>query len=406
MLRSIIVASAYFYFHYRYFALVSAALQRPHMPGVQLAGTFLLNYASFVVSSILEWNLLLNWSLFFLLLLGETIFYCKSGWRTALFCSLSGILHGLIVNIFCRCVVSIVTAQPLRMFDNNVSSDENLKVIPVFLGFVLGGAVLHWMASPNIMKELRILIEHPAHLPFQLELMGGIFAYLFLNLLLYQTSGNDILRKLWGIKSCLFGLSGFYLGLRYALKMCHLSDYRAKNRAIQREVIQKEQAEARLRTIAYRDMLTGVYNRQYGLKQLEELLLQRTPFALCYLDLDDLKGINDRYGHIEGDRYLTAAAQELARACREDRDLLARYGGDEFLLLLSGAGAPVAEERLHQVNRRLRELHGSGAYPYPMSLSFGVVESRNGEDMQTLLSLADEAMYRMKRERAVEKQGE
>lgn len=147
--------------------------------------------------------------------------------------------------------------------------------------------------------------------------------------------------------------------------MCRLSDFPAKNRAIQRELIQKEQAEARLRTTAYRDMRTGVYNRQYALKRLEELLLQRATFALCDLDLDDRKGINDRYRHIEGDRCLTAAAQGLMRACRKNRDLLARYGGDEFLLRLSGASASVAEERIHQVNQRLRELHCSGICPCP-----------------------------------------
>lgn len=401
MMMNLIVAAAYFYFHYRYFALVSVTLQRPHLGRLLVAGTFLLNYALFYLCSILELNLILNWALFFLCLLGESVLYCKNRWRTSLFFSLCGILYGLCINVFCRCVVAIVIDQPLSTFDNNISSIENLKFVPVFLGFLLGGAALHLMAQPKSLQRLRILIEHPEHLAFQLELMGAMFLYLFLNLLLYQSQGEGVLLKLWGIKSCIFSLAGFFLGLRYSLKMCRLSDYREQNRRIQRELARSEQKEAVLRTIAYRDALTGAYNRQYAMEHLQNLLQQHVKFTLCFLDLDDLKEVNDRYGHAAGDRYLTTAAQELARACREDCDLLARYGGDEFLLLFPGADASVVEGRIQQVNQRLQALCG-GDYPFPMSLCFGVVESGGGEDAEALLAAADEGMYRRKREKAAQ----
>lgn len=399
MFQNAIIAGAYFYFHYRYIALVSTTLQRPYMAKVHVAGTFLLNYALFIACSILELNLLLNWGLFFLFLLGETVVYCKSGWRTALFFSLTGILYGLSINIFCRCVVAIATGEPLHAFDNNISSVGNLKPAPIFLGFLLGGLVLHLMARAKPVQQLRTLIGHPEHLAFQLELMGGMFLYLFLNLLLYQSRGNGILLKLWGIKSCVFSLAGFYLGLRYSLKMCRLSDYREQNRAIQRELIQREQTEARLRTVAYQDALTGAFNRQYACQRLEELLRQGTRFTLCFLDLDDLKGVNDRFGHAEGDHYLITAARELAGICREGSDLLARYGGDEFLLLFPGAAAAVVEERLGQVDQRLRKMGGSQEFPFSMSISYGAVESSDGADANALLAAADEAMYRRKRAR-------
>lgn len=394
ILENLIVALAYFYFHYRYFALVAATLQRPNMAGGLVVGTFFLNYALFFVCSMLELNLMFNWALFFLFFLGETVRYCKSGWRTALFLSLSGILYGLTVNIFCRCVAAMVTGLPLTTFDNNVNSVGNLKFVPVFLGFLLGGALLHLMARPQSIPQLRTLIGHPEHLAFQLELMIGMFLYLFLNLLLYQCQGDGLLLKLWGIKSCVFSLVGFYLGLRYSLKMCRLSDYREQNRIIQRELAQSEQKEAHLRDLVYRDALTGAYNRQYALEYLETLVRQSGQFTLCFLDLDNLKGVNDRWGHGGGDRYLTVVARELKRACREDRDLLARYGGDEFLLLCPGAGAAVVEERIRQVNVQLREL----AQDFPMSVSCGVVESK-GETAEVLLAAADEAMYRQKRAR-------
>lgn len=399
-LISLIAAAAYYYFNWRYFKLVSVMLAAPRMKKLPVLGAFLLNYGLFYVCSILEFNLLVNWALFFVLLLVETLLCCKGKWRIALFVSMNGILHGLTVNIFCRCVVSIVTAQPLSAFDNTVNS---LKALPVFLGFLLGGIVFHLMIRPKAQARLQILIDHPSHLAFQLELMGGMFVYLFLNLLLYQSPGNQLLLKLWGIKSCVFSLMGTYLGMRYSLQMCRLSDYRERNRVLRQELVQKEREEQALRSTAYRDPLTGVYNRPYILEQLNALLLRRAPFTLCFLDLDDLKGVNDRCGHNEGDRYLVSVATELELACRKGTDLLARYGGDEFMLLFPEASVAVVEERIRRVDQRLVEKSRGESALFPMSISFGAVDGGLTEEAQTLISAADEKMYRQKQAKRVQK---
>lgn len=406
MFKNLIVAAAYAYFHYRYFALVTHILQQPRMRKRHIAGAFFLNYLLFYACSILELNLILNWALFFLLLLLETLPYCQNSWRNALFFSLSGILYGLSINIFCRCVVAIVIDQPLIAFDNNISSVGNYKSIPIALGFLLGGAALHTMTLPKSVQQLRAFIAHPAHLSFQLELMCGMFLYLFLNLLLYESRDGGVLLKLWGIKSCVFSIAGFYLGLRYSLKMCRLSDYREQNSLIQWELAQSEQKEAHLRTLAYRDVLTESYNRQYALDRLAAMLSQHVRFTLCFLDLDGLKEVNDCHGHVQGDRYLVAAAKALSRACREDHDLLARYGGDEFLLLFPDAGADTVEKRIRQVDQTLRDMSHSEAFPFSMSLSFGTEESTGYDDAAALLAAADEKMYRRKREKASQQQGQ
>lgn len=392
MLMSILVAAAYFYFNGCYFRLAAAVLEYPRVRKLFAAGAFVLNYVLFYVCSILEWNLIINWGLFFISLFAETLVYCKGWWGTALFLSLDGILHGLTVNIFCRGVVSVVLAEPLAAFDNHIHS---LKAVPVFLGFLLGGLVFQQMLRPKAINWLRTLIRHTAHLAFQLELMGGMFFYLFLNLLLYQSHGNSVLLKLWGIKSCIFSLVGSYLGLRYSLKMCSLSDYRKQNRALRQMLVQQAQQAQELRSTAYRDTLTGVYNRPFILAQLDSLLRQKAQFVLCFLDVDDLKGVNDRYGHSEGDRYLLRVAGEVQQACRSDRDLLARYGGDEFLLLVVDADSADVEKRIRQADRRLREMGSSITYPYPMSVSYGVVDG-GLQDAQALISAADEKMYQRK----------
>ena len=397
-------AAAYFYFNWRYFALASAVLQQPRMSKRLVLTSFFLNYTLFFVCSMLEWTLMVNWGLFFLFQLAETMVSHRDGWRVSLFLSLNGILYGLTVNIFCRCTVAIAMSQPLSAFDNHTMTYGNLKALPVCLGFVLGGAILHMLSLPKPLKKLRTLIAHPKHLDFQLELLAGMFLYLFLNLLLYQSRANNVFLKLWGIKSAIFSMVGAYLGLRYALKMCELSDYREQNRTIRQKLVQSEREEARLSTAAYRDMLTEMYNRQYALDQLERFLQRQVRFTLCFLDLDDLKGVNDRYGHMEGDRYLAIVAHELMRVCRQDWDIPARYGGDEFLILFPGADVPTVEGRLREVQKRLFELSHSSAVPFPMSLSCGTVDGSGAAGAEELLSAADERMYREKK-RKTDEQG-
>lgn len=397
MYINMIVAASYFYFNWSYFMLVSKVLGYPPLPKKFAAGTFLVNYAMFFICSILQFNLLVNWGLFFLLLLGESFYYCRREFRPALFFSMNGILYGLTINIFCRCAVSIYSSQPLMSFDNSVTS---LKAVPVFLGFLLGGIVLHLMMIRETQQSFRVVLDHPGHLTFQLEIMAGMFLYLYLNLLLYQTPGNSVLLKLWGVKSCIFSLTGAGLGMRYSLKMCQLADYREQNREIRRKIALKEQEERELRSTAYYDTLTGTYNRQYILEQLRNLLQKKIPFALCFLDLDNLKGVNDSYGHGEGDRYLVIAARELRLACRQDCDLLARYAGDEFLILFTETEAADADERVRKADERIQAISRNGVVPYGMSISYGTVDSSVAEDADGLIAAADEAMYRRKQERS------
>ena len=394
MLVNLTVAAAYFYFNWRYFTLVTAATQRTHMAKLPVVGAFLINYILFFLCSALEFNLIVNWGLFFIFLLVETLLYSRNGVRVPLYLSLTGVLYGLAVNIFCRCTVAIAISQPLASFDNHMG---NLKAVPVFFGFLLGGIVFHIMTQPKQKRDLRALIGHPKHLSFQLELMTGMYLYLFLNLLLYQSRENDVLLKLWGIKSAIFAVVGTYLAFRYSMKMCRLTDYREENRAIRRDLAHSEEEGRELRSIACRDTLTGAYSRQYGLELLGQIVQKQERFALAFLDLDDLKGVNDRFDHVGGDRYLVTVTQELVRSCRKDCDVLVRYGGDEFLLIIPDAGADAVEQRIQEVNARLQELVRTGTIPFHMSLSYGVVGSDGRADVEALLTAADEKMYRMKK---------
>jgi diguanylate cyclase (GGDEF)-like protein len=154
--------------------------------------------------------------------------------------------------------------------------------------------------------------------------------------------------------------------------------------------------EEQVRQLAATDPLTGLanYRRLLQIVEAEIIRSDRTerPFAVLLLDLDGLKRINDSYGHLVGSRALCRLA-EVIRSFSRATDTAARYGGDEFALVLPEAGATAAE----QVTRRIcNRLAGDTELP-ALSVSVGAaVFPEHGNTIEALLREADAALYRMK----------
>lgn len=162
------------------------------------------------------------------------------------------------------------------------------------------------------------------------------------------------------------------------------------------DVTKQRELEDHLRRQAARDPLTGLANYRYLVEVLETEIRRskRTgrEFALLLFDLDGLKQINDRYGHVTGSEALCRLAQALTTGCR-DVDTPARFGGDEFAVVLPEIGA----ESARLVAQRLCDsLANDGNIP-KLSVSVGVaVYPTDGEAIETLLVAADMALYGMK----------
>jgi diguanylate cyclase (GGDEF)-like protein len=161
------------------------------------------------------------------------------------------------------------------------------------------------------------------------------------------------------------------------------------------------EARERIENLAQNDSLTGLYN----LRKFTEVLQRehaasernRTGYSLLMIDMDKLKDINDTYGHDAGNSALTLVAQCLQRSIRTT-DHAARFGGDEFAVLLPGASPEVAEavvKRLrHNVYKTTLDVRSR---MIRCSVSIGVVTyPGDSKDMRELLSLADDKMYRDK----------
>jgi diguanylate cyclase (GGDEF)-like protein len=162
------------------------------------------------------------------------------------------------------------------------------------------------------------------------------------------------------------------------------------------------QAGARIGTVrafektqlqASTDGLTGLINRRTLENEIRDLLRAGTPFALAVADLDKFKAINDTYGHEAGDRALRFFAQ-IAGAALRSGDLLARWGGEEFTIVMPGVDRHQCVPVLDRIRQSLEAAH-TGAHPR-FTVSFGVTDSGVAVSIEQLLQIADAGLYRSK----------
>jgi len=169
-------------------------------------------------------------------------------------------------------------------------------------------------------------------------------------------------------------------------------------------LVQLEDAHARLRESSQRDALTGLHNRSHFRDRFDALLRQarehHRPLSLLMIDLDNFKSINDRYGHLIGDECLRWAARTLGHALRPHQDaLLARFGGEEFVVVLPGLNLTAATQVAEDLLQHLRDApFRSGSYEITVTGSIGVhaVGASAFAGIDPLLQLADQALYRAK----------
>jgi diguanylate cyclase len=156
-----------------------------------------------------------------------------------------------------------------------------------------------------------------------------------------------------------------------------------------------------LRTAVRIDSLTQLANRAYFDEKLTEMVKLRQryddePFSLMMIDLDNFKVINDSYGHPAGDRILKGVATKI-KATLRGSDFLARFGGDEYALILVKTDVQAAEEVAWKL---CSEVRGSrfllDSETLTMTLSIGLTEARKTDTEESLLKRADEALYRVK----------
>jgi two-component system cell cycle response regulator len=165
--------------------------------------------------------------------------------------------------------------------------------------------------------------------------------------------------------------------------------------------IERHRLQKNLQDLSLTDDLTGLYNRRGFMALAEQhlrMIQRRGAALLIYLDLDDLKIINDTHGHLEGNRALIVTANVL-RACFRQSDILARLSGDEFCVLMTDAGHDSARQVHKRLQQRTDFVNGLSSWDFRLSLSVGMADVPvvHQPSLEQLLRIADAQMYEEKR---------
>ncbi|WP_041081981.1 sensor domain-containing diguanylate cyclase [Thermotoga profunda] len=160
-----------------------------------------------------------------------------------------------------------------------------------------------------------------------------------------------------------------------------------------------ETQRLRYKEIAMKDSLTGCYTRYYFMEYFERFqgIIERKGGQICFvmIDVNNFKHINDSYGHVIGDAVLREVGKSLLKSVRK-MDLVVRYGGDEFLLMLPYVDVDKGNQIAERISRKIQNLKITG-FDERLSVSFGVSIFDGSRTLEEVLKIADKNMYKMKK---------
>ncbi len=180
----------------------------------------------------------------------------------------------------------------------------------------------------------------------------------------------------------------------------HASVTEIVNKQLHNEIAHRKRLEEELRVLSITDPLTNLYNRRgflvLGEQQIKLAQRNKQDVVIIFADLDQLKWINDHLGHLQGDLALIEVAK-IFRASFRESDIIARIGGDEFIVLAIQAKKEFANSLITKFQKELKK-HNVEARGYSLSLSIGIAicDAEHPCDIDELLARADGMMYKQK----------
>ncbi len=141
------------------------------------------------------------------------------------------------------------------------------------------------------------------------------------------------------------------------------------------------------------DLLTGVYNRSFFKKKINELIKTNTPFSIAFIDLDNFKYVNDTFGHNKGDEVLIKTAKIL-KSNLKGKDIIARFGGDEFVVAIIDCDEKCAKHMLEKIQKEINFVFRE----YEVSASIGIASFPKIKTYDELIKTADKKMYEAKKD--------
>lgn len=388
---------SHIYYNYCIICMLYCVLQRAVKPKTVWRDAiclFGINTVYFGVCSALGFGLLKNYSLFWLVFYLQERLLLRVPKNAARFFTLYVTLCTLSNILFYYGLAAVLMGEPLSYFENVFHPMDFRKIYALSVSYMSTTFALRYCTKEKNAAPLRHLISSMNQMGFMLVSMGVLFGYLLFQGIMYGSLHSGLLEKIWSLSGCIYISAGFRITLRYAIKLSYLYHLDEKNMQLQQALDRQKRDVSDLIDVADMDTLTKIRNHAAGMKEIQNWIAQKQPFVLCLIDLDGLKYTNDFIGHDAGDRYLLKVVEAIEQHCRQDRDLLWRHGGDEFMLAYAGVSVIEAYGRMECIAERVAQ--AGAEQGIPMQISFGVEGWDGSCDFDTLFAKVDEQMYRMK----------
>jgi diguanylate cyclase (GGDEF)-like protein len=221
---------------------------------------------------------------------------------------------------------------------------------------------------------------------FSITLLGFIIIMVIKKEYISTNPYNEIL--IWGMFSV--------TSLSFAFVCNSVSELRTKLKLKQKELMD---AFSDIQKISVTDELTNIYNRRYAINFMANKKIRADKglekFIVCMIDIDHFKKINDTYGHDVGDIVLKSFAREVNHLIRND-DCFARFGGEEFLLILSHIDLKIAKEVVYRIMNKIQSINIADYPELKITVSVGIVEYQKEMLIEDLLKESDKLLYKAK----------
>ncbi|WP_411682924.1 GGDEF domain-containing protein [Clostridium thailandense] len=209
-------------------------------------------------------------------------------------------------------------------------------------------------------------------------------------------------------------ISSYEKTLRSMMKLTKISDgqqvyLQQIQEELRKEIEERKKFEEKLKYYAYTDPMTGVSNRRTGFMVLEEQINNcirgDNYFSICFIDIDQLRSINDIYGHVEGDNLIKDLVEIIRISIRKD-DIISRMGGDEFIIIFPKYRYNEAQRIMHGVFKKVQDFNEMNLKPYKISFSHGIKEINEYTtitNIDEIIKGADKIMYENKTKKTLKK---
>jgi diguanylate cyclase (GGDEF)-like protein/PAS domain S-box-containing protein len=260
------------------------------------------------------------------------------------------------------------------------AGDGEEKVIKKNKSYIL----TKWL-SKKITSRETVLISNLDNLPVEATATRKKFSEMSIKSLLWQPMFVD------GELLAMIGIDTIYKEKNWEdnhiLTMDLISNITAS-------ALKRDRAEQDLLFQTFHDQLTGLYNRTFFQEEIKRLNVERQlPISLIIADINNLKLVNDIFGHDKGDELIKKVAEIFKDVCREE-DVITRWGGDEFIILLPQSGIEIAKEVCARIKNKM---HETNEISLPVSVALGYSVKENLEDdFYEIIKIADDRMYKNK----------